>query len=80
MKTTNIFVVVLHDTDDHYIILDLDFKTSTKEVTTKYRLLASIYHLDKFDDKNLFTSEECEEIFKSISNACESLIDSNTLL
>ena len=30
---------------------DLSFTTRKKEVTTKYRLLAKIYHLDNFDDK-----------------------------
>ena len=43
-------------------------------------ILVTIHHADKFDDKNSFTSEEGEEIFKSISNAYESLRNSNTLL
>ena len=64
MKTTNIFVVVLHDTDDHYIILNLDFKISTKEVTTKYRLLARIYHPDKFDDTTCSQAKNVKKYLK----------------
>ena len=33
--------------------IGLDFTTNKKEVTTKYKLLAKIYHPDKFNDKKI---------------------------
>ena len=71
---------LFRENDDPYFILDFDFTTSKKEVATKYKLLARIYHPDKFDEKILFTSEDVVEIFKSISNAYESLIYSKKIL
>ena len=33
--------------NDHYVVLGLDFTTNPKEVTVKYRMLVRLYHQDK---------------------------------
>ena len=69
-----------HAFTDLFKILNINPTSNKREVTVAFRILARIYHSDKYyDNIRKFSRGEGEEKFKILSNAYEDLKNSNTL-
>ena len=59
---------------DSFVILQLNYTATKREIKIQYRRLARIYHHDKYDGStNLTTKMESQEHFKLINNTYEFL-------